>query len=217
MARGDPSPEDVALALSGHTSVRIPALPGRRNDLEAGVLVPLRWGDELECVVTLRAPRLAQHGGEVSFPGGKPEPDDADLCATALREAREELDVQGAEVLGRLSSVPVYTSEFRIDPWVARIDPGPLRPHAGEVARALVLSLSGVLSSELIEAIPFERANGEVVLSPIFRPGGELMFGATAHCFLELLQVLAPLYDAPVPPLVPGDLTWPMVRDGTAR
>ena len=89
--------------------------------MRAGVLVPLRWRGGLSCTLTLRPGKLRRHGGEVSFPGGRREPEDVSLEATALREAREEIGLTSARVLGRLSSMPVYTSDFRLEPFVAEV------------------------------------------------------------------------------------------------
>lgn len=65
---------------------------------EAGVLVALTDQPEPEVVLTLRSQRLSTHGGEVAFPGGKRDPDDADLLATALREAHEEVGLEPGQV-----------------------------------------------------------------------------------------------------------------------
>ena len=88
-----PTPDQVAAALAEHVRKDMAALPGRHNTLRAGILVPLVWRGELECVLTERCAKLRHHGGEVSFPGGRPEPDDVDLAATAVRETHEEIGV----------------------------------------------------------------------------------------------------------------------------
>lgn len=202
------TPEDLARVLAGHTPVDWPALPGRTNHLRAGVLVPVRFGPRPVVVLTLRAATLRSHAGEVSFPGGKPDPGDADLVATALREAREELGLEGARVLGRLASIPLYTSDWRLVPYVAAIDDRPLRPDPAEVAEVLELDLLEVLARPALEAIPWEW-EGEPRLSPVFPfAGGPVLYGGTAHAFLELLTLAAPLLGRAVPPLEAGTRTW---------
>lgn len=91
---------------------------------DAAVLIGLRdHGDRVSVVLTERTAHLASHAGQVAFPGGKIDPDDASPEAAALREANEEigLDPAGVEILGRL---PDYLtgSGYRIKPVLALID-----------------------------------------------------------------------------------------------
>lgn len=204
-----PTPEEIGQALAGWRWTELPALPGRTNHHRAGVLVPLVWedGGRILAILTLRSARLARHAGEVAWPGGRPEPEDADLLATALREAREEVGARSLAVLGRLSSMPLYTSDFRLEPFVARVAPG-LLPDGQEVARLLPVDLGALLAAPAIDALPWDW-QGVRHLSPIWElePGTRL-FGATAHVLLELLTAVAPRFGVAVPPLRPGRFSW---------
>ena len=204
------TPQQVRAALAAHERRDMPALPGRTNHLQSGVLVPLCWEETtILCIATLRGAHLRHHAGEVCFPGGRPEPDDDDLIATALREANEELGIERAEVLGRLSSIPLYTSDYRLRPWVAAIPPQDLVPNPDEVADVLRLDVEAELRRSYVEAIPWTNpTSGETHLSPVFSVGESLMFGATAHTFYELLGVLAPLFDRVLPERKEGRLRW---------
>jgi len=201
-----PTVDQVAAAISAHEPMEVPAFPGRSNPNRAGVLVPLFWDPDPVCVVTIRTSKLREHSGEVVFPGGKPEPDE-DLRDTALREAREELGLVPGRLFGRLSSVPVYTSSYRLVPWVGQLDAYPSQPNPDEVARVVPLRISEILHQDFIDGIPFDY-QGVRSLSPVFATGAKPMFGATAHCFLELLHILAPLFETEVPPLAIGRWTW---------
>lgn len=207
------APEDVRRALEAHPRVEVPALPGRTNHMRAGVLVPLRFGGELTTVLTVRTPHLSAHAGEVSFPGGRPEAEDADLEATALREAAEELAIHDARVLGALSSIPLYTSDFRLEPYVAEVRDARLVPHPGEVERVLELSVAGLFDLPFIHGAPWEQ-EGQRTLSPIFEADGALVYGGTAYVLLELLTVLAPLLGRRVPELRAGKHTWERILGG---
>jgi 8-oxo-dGTP pyrophosphatase MutT (NUDIX family) len=202
-----PGPEEVRAALAAHRPQDWPALPGRTNHLQAGVLVPLVWDPEPYAVLTERPHTLRRHAGEVCFPGGRPEPEDESIAATALREAWEELGIPEAEILGRLSSMPLYTSDYRLVPFVASVPAAPMKPDPAEVAAVLRAPLAGILGWPRIDAIPY-TLSGRSHLSPVFFLEGRSVYGATAHTLLELLEVLAPLFGAAVPPLVPGRLDW---------
>ena len=94
----------------------------------AGVLVPLcERGGEVRVVLARRSERVPHHKGQVCFPGGSRDPGDADLFATALREAREELGIrkENVELIGAMEPVPTVTGFF-IQPYVVRI-PGETR------------------------------------------------------------------------------------------
>ncbi len=83
--------------------------------VESAVLVPLyaREG-HVHAIFTERHHELPRHAGEISFPGGRRDPEDPDLIATALREAHEEvgLDPEDVEIVGAL--LPVQTIAQRL-------------------------------------------------------------------------------------------------------
>lgn len=91
----------------------------------AAVLVPLvRRPAGLTVLLTRRTDHLNDHAGQVSFPGGRTDPEDADAVATALREAHEEVGIapDEVEVIGRL---PTYTTvtAYKVTPVVGLLDP----------------------------------------------------------------------------------------------
>lgn len=122
---------------------------GDRAPAQASVLVALvQRNTGLTVLLTRRTDHLHDHAGQISFPGGRRDPQDIDAIATALREAQEEigLDPQGVEVLGTL---PVYTTvtRFEVTPVVALVQtPLALSLDAFEVATAFEVPLSHLMN-----------------------------------------------------------------------
>ena len=120
----------------------------QRTPVAASVLVPLVMRDQLMVLLTQRTAHLSSHSGQVAFPGGKADPEDADVAATALREAQEEvgLEPHWVEVLGNLSMYVTGTS-FLVTPVVALVRPGfALQPNPYEVADVFEVPLDFLLN-----------------------------------------------------------------------
>lgn len=114
---------------------------------DAAVLVALRDAPEPRVVFTLRRDDLAQHAGQVSFPGGGVEAGDAGAVATALRESHEEiaLDPAAVEPLGYLDCLETI-SAYCVTPVVARIArDARLVPQPDEVAQVFEVPLHYLL------------------------------------------------------------------------
>lgn len=103
---------------------------------DAAVLIPVvDHPDMPKVLLTQRASHLRTHSGQVAFPGGRIDPEDAGAEAAALRECEEETGITPdlVEIVGRL---PDYTSGsgFRISPVLSVLQPGfTIRPNPGEV------------------------------------------------------------------------------------
>ena len=120
--------------------------------LEAGrpsaVLVGLTARDGVwQVIMTERAHHLAHHAGQIAFPGGKVDPQDPSLVATALREADEEVALVSShvEVMGGLD--PVFSPVgFVVQPVVGLVDPDAILCAApDEVAQVLMFPLADLI------------------------------------------------------------------------
>lgn len=91
----------------------------------AAVLLPVYRDIEgdLHIVLVVRADDGGQHGGQLGLPGGKPEPGDADLLATALREAEEEVGLSrdAVEVVAALEPLATQATGWLVHPFLGRI------------------------------------------------------------------------------------------------
>jgi 8-oxo-dGTP pyrophosphatase MutT (NUDIX family) len=157
------------------------------------VLVPLLAAGDAQSrhvVLTRRRADLRRHAGEISFPGGRQDPEDADLADTALREAEEEIGLPRAEVtlLGELPPVSTFATGYVIHPFVGEIaTPQSWRPSPLEVDAVLELSLSSLRAGRTRTRM--ER-RGISFQTDAYIVGEHLIWGATARIIEELLQRL---------------------------
>jgi 8-oxo-dGTP pyrophosphatase MutT (NUDIX family) len=123
-----PAPASVLMpvVVGGSVDLRTrEGAPADRPGRPAGVLALIYPDDAgiAHIVLTERAARDGHHSGEVSFPGGAAEPEDADIAATALREAAEEVALdaaaEGVQVVARLERFWIPVSDFEVHPVVA--------------------------------------------------------------------------------------------------
>jgi 8-oxo-dGTP pyrophosphatase MutT (NUDIX family) len=165
-----------------------------RGRTDAAVLVALYIDDaELIAVLTERRADLRRHAGEISFPGGRRDDGDADLVATAVREAQEEIGLppEAVEVIGALQPTPTIATGYAVYPFVGLIEPGQtwqLSPR--EVAEVLELPLS-----ELLAGYGRRRLirRGIPIRTDTYLVGERLIWGATARILADLFDRLGPL------------------------
>ena len=173
--------EPLRRALAAREARRVD--PGSRT--VAAVLVPLfERNGEVHVQLVRRPEAMRSHAGQVAFPGGKNDPGDESLRATALREADEELGIRpsSVDVLGALDDYPTIT-DFLVTPWVGWL-PGDLalRPNPGEVARAFAPPLR-----------TFLRPPEGILPWDGWTVDGERVWGATAAMLRGLVAVVRAL------------------------
>jgi 8-oxo-dGTP pyrophosphatase MutT (NUDIX family) len=177
---------------------RLDGRPRERVELdgfrESAVLVPIvvEEGAPDRILFTVRNADLSTHGGQISFPGGKRDPGDADAAACAIRETAEELGIAPAnvEVLGLLNDVPTPT-RYVITPVVARVHgPLELKPNVDEVASVFVCELTELSNPQRYANGGTRSFLGVSYSMHEYQWEQHRIWGATARILHELLGVL---------------------------
>jgi 8-oxo-dGTP pyrophosphatase MutT (NUDIX family) len=164
---------------------------GGPAEREAAVLAPVVFrADGPAIVFTKRADHLGQHPGQMSFPGGGREPEDADLRETALREANEEIGLDPTEVsiAGRLDDLATV-SGYLVRPFVGTVPDREYVPDEREVAEVAVLSVAALTDLDNYESERREHPEYGRVRLHFFHVGGYTVWGATGRMLVQLLEV----------------------------
>jgi 8-oxo-dGTP pyrophosphatase MutT (NUDIX family) len=158
----------------------------------AAVLIPLLYREgEWHVLVTQRAQTVEHHKGQISFPGGACESEDADLLATALRETFEEVGVppEAVEVLGALDDFPTITN-FIVTPFVGIIPhPFTYRPNQHEVESIVEVPLSFLRDPAHLR-VEQREYKGNVFDVYFWDYGLYTIWGATAQILKGFLDLL---------------------------
>jgi 8-oxo-dGTP pyrophosphatase MutT (NUDIX family) len=169
---------------------------------DAAVLAPVfrDAGGVLRILLLLRTDR-GIHGGQLGLPGGRPEPGDRDLLATALREAKEEVGLSPAlvEVLAAFEPLETMATGFRVHPFLGRVPADVAwQPQPDEVVRVLTPAVAALADPDARQRLPFSSS---YFPEPIEVEGidveGHVLWGLTLR-----------LLDDVIPRLVAGE--WPV-------
>jgi 8-oxo-dGTP pyrophosphatase MutT (NUDIX family) len=168
----------------------------------AAVLMPLVQRDAgLQVLLTRRTEHLRDHGGQIAFPGGRSEADDADAVATALRETEEEvgLERRHVEVIGALPHYTTVTG-YLVTPVVALVEPTfTLDPYREEVDEVFEVPLGFLMTPAHHRRHEFDFAGHRrqflsMPWQTIDAQGGErryFIWGATAAMLRNLYRFLS--------------------------
>jgi 8-oxo-dGTP pyrophosphatase MutT (NUDIX family) len=160
-----------------------------RATTAAAVLVPIHLKQGvLHAVFTERRHDLPRHAGEISFPGGRRDPEDADLIATALRESYEEvgLPAESVEVIGALEPTPTVVTGYAIYPFVGIVPSGfKWIASPTEVAAVIDLPLPAVAAGYGRRRL---NRRGLALHTDTYVVDGHMIWGATARIVSDLLD-----------------------------
>lgn len=157
------------------------------------LLFPLN--DELHILLMRRTEDGRAHSGQISFPGGRHEPQDASFMVTALREAEEEVGITQSEVevLGALTPLYIPVSYFMVHPFVAwsekRPDYLPSKNEVSQIIEAPVNHLFDPKNKITTEVKPSSMPGITFQVPAYNLPDGNFIWGATAMMMSELEAV----------------------------
>jgi 8-oxo-dGTP pyrophosphatase MutT (NUDIX family) len=171
-------------------NLRPPGSPGQPR-IGSVLILLYCLADELHLVLTRRRDDMRSHAGQISFPGGKQEPEES-LMTTALRETHEEIGITPNQLtlLGNLTPIYIMPSDFEVHPFVAWYHNGQrpiFHPAPHEVAEIIETPLAHLLDPVARREEMWEL-RGQEFLIPFFAIGSHQVWGATAMMMSEFLE-----------------------------
>jgi 8-oxo-dGTP pyrophosphatase MutT (NUDIX family) len=162
------------------------------NYHESAVLILLfPCQNQIQLCLIRRPATMKNHAGQIAFPGGKREKNDADLVQTALREAQEEIGVdrETIEIFGIMSSVYVQISDFLITPVLGWLNEKPkIVIDKSEVDEVILVSLEELTDHLNRCDREMETKTGRIGV-PGYEINGSFIWGATAMILAELIDL----------------------------
>jgi len=178
--------DDLRKALS---SKILPEAKQNEQTKLAAVLIVI-YGSEPTIIMTERPKTMNLHAGEISFPGGTWKQDDYDLLETALRETREEidLDVLRQQIIGQLKPVTTLNSGFTITPFVSIVPKIPKLEPNSEIETILHIPMFSLFKT--IEDDK-DHAHKSIQEMYTFRYQNHLIWGASARIIKQMMTRLS--------------------------
>jgi 8-oxo-dGTP pyrophosphatase MutT (NUDIX family) len=180
------------MASSDRFVKNFPKVPGKDARVAAVLILLYPFKGSIYTVFMQRHDYNGVHGGQISFPGGKQEPEDENVTQTALREANEEtgIDPSGVYVIGTLTPLFIPVSNMIVTPVLGWIKGKPAFKHKqDEVLFLIEADLKILLDPATVRLKPYE-IRGEMLEIKYFDYEGNTIWGATAMILHELLIII---------------------------
>ncbi len=169
-----------------------PRVPQADASIAAVLIILYQHNDSINTVFIQRPDYEGVHSGQISFPGGRKEPEDTDIIKTALREAYEEVGVDLSEisVVGTLTPLFIPVSKTIVTPVVGWTNNKPaFKIQEEEVLYLIEGDLKKILNPSIIKIKRFDIL-GEMRDIKYFDYEGHIIWGATAMILNELLAII---------------------------
>ncbi len=192
---------DAQLAFANHAPKDIPSNIGEllkisKDAVPAATLClifPNDSGYSFALIERTRTSPNDPHSGQISFPGGRMELYDPDLQYTAIRETKEEIGINPADVniLGKLSDLFISVSNYIVSPYVGFLDYTPdFTPQLSEVRNIFTPTLNELMDPSNILSKNIHVRNIVLKDMPYFNLNNKVVWGATAMMLSEFREVL---------------------------
>ena len=185
--------DDLIQALQNCLSERQRLVDEDQTAKRAAVLVPFfKHEGEYRLLFTLRTSNLPTHKGDVSFPGGRADQQDASLLHTALRESEEEVGLQSSDVqpIGPLDDLRTHATNYIVTPYVGVFPyPYDFQPNDWEVAEIFSVPFSFLEDLSNLNDETWIH-DGETIPIQTYRYEGYKIWGATQRMISNLLEIL---------------------------
>lgn len=192
----------LSLPLPG-TEAQMQMVPAARHDqifrqkhqspVLSSILIVFYFKAQQIHVLFIRRPEYpGVHSGQIAFPGGRREPEDADNLATGLRETEEETGIhrETLHIAGALTPLYIPPSNYLVYPFVAVAPPDPVfAPDPAEVASIVEIPLANLLNPGTVRMMPPAREFSFLEV-PAYVIGDTVIWGATAMITAELISVI---------------------------
>ncbi|PZR20980.1 MAG: coenzyme A pyrophosphatase [Flavobacterium psychrophilum] len=189
-------------ALTAHAKMapisRLPTLNPEyykdSNPRKSAVMMLFYPKDEMAHLVLIKRNAYeGVHSSQISFPGGKAEPEDKDLAATAVRETFEEVGVKPSDidVIMPFSEIYIPPSNFLVFPYLGiSLTKPDFRPNPDEVVAIIELSLDVFLDDSIVIESELQTSYAQTISVPAFKVDEHIVWGATAMILSELKETI---------------------------
>jgi 8-oxo-dGTP pyrophosphatase MutT (NUDIX family) len=160
--------------------------------MDASVALIILESPKPEMLLIKRNEYEGVHSGQVSFPGGKKDPEDRTLLETAIRETHEEIGIhlKEEEYIGELSHLDIVVSGYRVHPFLFLVNRDyVLQPDENEVAYIIRFQIEELLSAQVVKTHLFTFKQYEFE-APYFDLSNEIVWGATSMILAEFREIL---------------------------
>ncbi len=150
-------------------------------------------GEEVFIVFIQRPDYGGVHSGQISFPGGKWEPEDMDLSSTALRESKEEVGIipERVRILGKLSELYIPPSRYLVSPFVAYCSARPdFEKAPDEVKEIIEVNIRDLFRENAYQVTKHKIGLGIRIKAPAYVVDGHTIWGATAMILSEFKEMI---------------------------